>query len=104
MRHKKEHEVSDRLDELQNKAATLFVVRGYQIKGLARLKVYLKVWSAVRNLAEYGDQKLGVAAQDLFSGRRSKVGVVACSERLPPLLKAYRIVSAYLFPFFSFPF
>lgn len=48
----------------------------YEIPDLAKLKAYSRLWVEVRNLAEYGDQRLNIAAGRIFSEQDSSAGTL----------------------------
>jgi len=74
IKYEMEHDVSDRLDEVPKKIK----LERYEISDLSRLKAYSKLWVGVRNLTEYGDQRLNTAARKIFSEYEGKLGLDHC--------------------------
>jgi len=75
IKYEMEHDVSDRLDEVPKKIK----VEQYEIPDLSKLKAYSKLWVGVRNLTEYGDQRLNIAARNIFSEHEAKLALDHCS-------------------------
>jgi len=75
IKYEMEHDVSDRLDEVPKKIK----LEEYEIPDLSKLKAYSKLWVGVRNLTEYGDQRLNIAARSIFSEHEAKLALDHCS-------------------------